>query len=127
MTTHLSIENSQCKDYDQESDFLFCCKEELTKTLKQEINCTIAGMEQLFPDNKTFSECRTYDFAKNTYSKLSQSLVDFYRDFSKHRCPLPCSHKSFNFDIQYFNRNTWNDVLNRSTPEMANTTTGKLY
>ena len=125
-TTQLSLKNSECQTLEDESNFLNCCKEELTKALKQKINCTIAGMENLFPDNKTFSECQNYNTAKDTYTILAATLNDFYLDFSKHNCPLPCSHGSYNFDIQYFNRNAWKDVVNKSTPDMLNATTGQL-
>jgi hypothetical protein len=125
-TTQLSLKNSECQTLEDESNFLNCCKEELTKILRHKINCTIAGMEIFFPDNKTFSECQNYSTAKDTYTELVDTLTKFYLDFSKHNCPLPCSHGSYNFDIQYFNRNTWNDVVNKSTPEMLNTTTGQL-
>ena len=120
-TTQLSLQNSKCKIYENESDFLKCCKEELTQSLKQKINCTIAGMEVFFPDNQTYSECQSYENAKDTYAKLTATLTEFYLDFSTHNCPLPCSHGSYNFDIQYFNQNSWNE---RANPETANTTSG---
>ncbi len=122
-TKQLSLENSKCQTWEDESSFLKCCKEELTDILKKSIDCTIAGMEAFFPDNKTFLECQTNENAKVTYTKWVEILSEFYLDFWKNSCPLPCTHGSYNYEIQYFNQNSWNE---RSTPEMVNTTIGGL-
>jgi hypothetical protein len=98
-TTQLSLENSKCQTWEDEYSLLKCCKEELTDILKKSIECTIAGMEVFFPDNKTFLECQTNENAKVTYTKSVEILSEFYLDFWKNSCLAPMEATIMKFSI----------------------------
>ena len=101
-----------CKSYTS-AEFIECSKQQLWQMLAPKINCTIAGYESIVPDNFTY--CDSLYTAQYTQSNISNSITDFLSNFSKYNCPLPCSHKSYTYNLKYFHKNSWIDVDNSTT------------
>ena len=101
-----------CKSYTS-AEFIECSKQQLWQMLAPKINCTIAGYESIVPDNFTY--CDSLYTAQYTQSNIFNSITDFLSNFSKYNCPLPCSHKSYTYNLKYFHKNSWIDVDNSTT------------
>ncbi len=113
-----------CKNCPQENHFIECCRTKIWSLLMAKINCSIYGLESLIPVDAELSDCQSYQSASQTYYQTRELMKEFYSNFSKNDCPVPCTHKSFGVSLQYFNKNTFVDVENRTTPEVAKVTTG---
>ncbi len=92
--------------------FIDCSRREIWNNLMPRINCSIYGLESLIPADAKISECKSNESASQTYSKTTDFLREFYSNFSRYNCPVPCTHKSYSVDIQFFNKNTYveNDI-----------------
>jgi len=77
------------------------------------ISCSIHGLETLIPADAKISECKTYESASQTYLRTRELLFEIFSNFNKFKCPLPCTHSSFDATLQYFNKNTYIDLENR--------------
>lgn len=90
-----------------------CCRAKIWSLLLPKINCSIYGSEYLIPLSYEIPECQSYQSASQTYFQSRELLKQFYSNFPKH----------FGVSLQNFNKNTFVDVKNKTTPEVANVTT----
>jgi hypothetical protein len=98
--------------------FTKCTKQQLWQMLKPKINCTIAGYENVVPEN--FAYCDSLTAARATLKQIFYSTSEFVSNLSKLNCPLPCSHKSYKCNIKYYHINSWLG-LDNSTSEVSKT------
>ena len=98
-TEFYSRENRPCKRYNpgedrisikkDSIDFIKCSKENIWKTLKIKINCSIIGLEPFFDHPNEMRECQSIDEAWSTFSAATNIFTNFQsaRDGA---CTLPC-------------------------------------
>jgi hypothetical protein len=68
------------------------------------------GINNTIPTNLDLSECNTLAEAKGNLKQFYDGVEDFLSNLQKYNCPLPCSHKSYKYNIKYFNKNSWIDT-----------------
>ena len=110
-TVHINKKHFSCSSYSS-SDFIKCSKEQLWLLLRPRINCTVAGYESIVPE--TFPYCDSLAAAQATMKQNYIVILDFVSHFSKNHCPLPCTRKSYNYNIRYLHRHSWIDFENSS-------------
>jgi len=87
--------------------------------LRPNINCTIAGLEEILPEHPDIQPCQALESAEKVFEAMINNFTIFFANISKYECPLPCSQRSYNYKIKYFNRNSWiesqNSTLSQNT------------
>ena len=98
-----------CKLYNSK-DFIECSKQQLLQMLMPRINCTVAGIESIV--SKKIAFCDSLTDAQATLRQIYNVVQEFFSNFSKNNCPLPCTHKSYNYNLKYLHRHSWIDFEN---------------
>jgi len=87
--------------------------------LRPNISCTIAALETILPSQPDISPCKTLESAKKVYGTMDIIFNDFLTKMFEYGCPIPCSHKSFNYNIKYFHQNSWIESHNSTQSQSA--------
>ena len=111
-TLRINKEHFPCQSYTSE-EFITCAKQQLWFMLMPSVNCTVAGYESIVHENVKY--CDSLNMAKTALSQIFSSLTDFFSNFSQYKCPLPCLHRSYNFNIKYFHTHSWIGLENYTT------------
>jgi hypothetical protein len=106
-TTQLKTKHYDCKPYNDDLEFIECCKKQLWNDLRPKINCSFAGLENIVPNSAEINYCNELSSAQNTFVQVSNTFADVFSNLSKYSCPVPCSQKGFNYNIKYFHKNSW--------------------
>ncbi len=108
-----------CKNYKLEHEFNDCCKDKMWSLLRPNISCTIAGLEAILPSQPDISPCQTLESAEKVFNAMEIIFTDFLTKMVEYGCPIPCSQKSFNYNIKYFHRNSWIESQNSTLSQSA--------
>ena len=79
--------------------------------IKQKINCTIAGLEELQQENKNdLEQCKLRPNAKAAYKVFKEVADDFLAYPHRFGCPFPCIKLSYKVSLKYFHETAWPDI-----------------
>ena len=112
VTTQLRTENYACKNYQLEHEFNDCAKDKIWSLLRPSISCTIIGLEAILPSQLDIWPCQTLESALKVFEAMLITFTEFLTNMIEYGCPVPCSQKSFNYNIKYLNRNSWIESQN---------------
>ena len=116
VTTQINRKTAPCALYKQSNEFIECGKKQLWSLLKPRINCTIAILRSIIPDNSEILECNSILSAGITYKIMMNIFTEFSWKISQYGCPVPCSQSSYNINLRHLHRNSWIDPDNLNVP-----------
>jgi hypothetical protein len=76
-----------------------------------QINCTVAGMKEILPQNLTLLECEDEVSAKKVRRILENVLEDFVENAADYGCPIPCQQTIFTTSKRLYHKNALADTL----------------
>jgi hypothetical protein len=77
VTKQLQTENYDCKDYKKEHEFTDCCKKKMWSLLRPNINCTIAGLEEILPEHPDIQPCQALESAEKVFEAMINNFTIF--------------------------------------------------
>ena len=105
-TINLDSPRTPCKYFQENSDYLQCAKTQLSLKLLPLVNCSIAGMAELF-ENVTMPECRDRSSAASTFLVFLKYSKHFIENSSDFGCHVPCTETNYVYQQHQFHRNSW--------------------
>ena len=108
-TTQIDRTTAPCVFYKQNNEFIECGKKQIWELIKSRINCSIANLKSIIPNNSEILECNSVLNAGITYRIMMSMFAEFSRKSSQNNCPIPCQQSSYYIKLRYLHKNALMD------------------